>query len=117
MASAAAGASPRRCFVPLAVLLSYVVNELTDELRRDLLERLIDAATAGTHVLVMEPMSRRTSPWWPAWTRAFLAAGGREDEWRLQIAPPPWRRRSGTRPGSTRSGPPVGRCGSAPGAG
>ena len=50
---------------------------------------MLVAAKAGTHVLVMEPVSRRTSPWWPAWTRAFLAAGGRDDEWRLQIAPPP----------------------------
>ena len=72
-----------------AVLLSYVANELTDELRRDLLERLIDAAAAGTQVLVMEPVSRRTSPWWPVWVRAFLAAGGRHDEWRLPITPPP----------------------------
>jgi hypothetical protein len=72
-----------------AVLLSYVANELTDELRRDLLERLLDAAAAGTQVLVMEPISRRTSPWWPVWVRAFLAAGGRHDEWRLPISPPP----------------------------
>jgi len=72
-----------------AVLLSYVANELTDDLRRDLLERLIDAAAAGTQVLVMEPVSRRTSPWWPVWVRAFLAAGGRHDEWRMSIAPPP----------------------------
>ena len=86
---AARGAAAMTRGHPPAVLLSYVVNELTDELRRDLLERLIDAAAAGTQVLVMEPVSRRTSPWWPAWVRAFLAAGGRHDEWRLPITPPP----------------------------
>jgi hypothetical protein len=40
-------------------------------------------------VLVMEPISRKTSPWWPAWTRAVVAVGGRQDEWRLRITPPP----------------------------
>lgn len=74
---------------PPAVLLSYVANELADEPRRELLTHLLAAAGDGTRVLVMEPVSRKTSPWWPAWTRAFEAAGGRQDEWRLRITPPP----------------------------
>jgi hypothetical protein len=59
-----------------AVVLSYVANELGDEARRALLDHLLAAAAAGTRVLVMEPVSRKTSPWWPAWTRAFVGAGG-----------------------------------------
>ena len=35
-------------------------------------------------MLVVEPISRRVSPWWPEWRRAFAAAGGREDEWRFR---------------------------------
>jgi hypothetical protein len=35
-------------------------------------------------VLVVEPISRRVSPWWPEWSAAFRAEGGREDEWRFR---------------------------------
>ena len=28
------------------------------------------------------------SPWWGAWERAFVDAGGRGDEWRLPLALP-----------------------------
>ncbi len=79
------GAEP----IPRAVVLSYVANELAEEARRELLVALLEAAVAGTRVLVMEPISRKTSPWWPAWTRSFVAAGGRQDEWRLRLTPPP----------------------------
>jgi SAM-dependent methyltransferase len=73
----------------LALILSYVANELADDARAALLPQLLAEANAGARVLVMEPISRKTSPWWPAWTRAVVAAGGRQDEWRLRIAPPP----------------------------
>ena len=66
-----------------AVVLSYVVNELNDDERKDLLPGLLAAGAAGVRVLVMEPLSRRTSPWWTAWAHAFAGAGGRADEWRL----------------------------------
>ena len=36
----------------------------------------------------MEPLSRRTSPWWNGWVDTFVAAGGRADEWRLSLEPP-----------------------------
>jgi SAM-dependent methyltransferase len=75
--------------VPTALLLSYVANELSDDARAALLPQLLADAAAGARVLVMEPISRKTSPWWPAWTRAVVAAGGRQDEWRLSITPPP----------------------------
>jgi hypothetical protein len=75
--------------MPRAVVLSYLANELADEARRELLAAVLAAATAGAQVLVMEPISRKTSPWWPAWTRAVIAAGGRQDEWRLRLTPPP----------------------------
>ena len=42
------------------------------------------AAAAGSTVLVVEPISRRVSPWWPEWAEAFRAGGGREDEWRFR---------------------------------
>ena len=58
---------------------------------RALLPRLLDAAEAGSPVLIVEPIARRMSPWWPEWAGPSAQAGGREDEWRCR---PPCRRRS-----------------------
>ena len=70
-------------------MLSYVVNELDDADRAALLPALLAAAARGTRVLVLEPLSRKTSPWWPRWTEAVTAAGGRADEWRFTLDLPP----------------------------
>jgi SAM-dependent methyltransferase len=74
---------------PAGILAAFTVNELPDDARRRLLTRLADAARAGSPVLVVEPISRRVSPWWPEWAQAFRAAGGREDEWRVRTSLPP----------------------------
>jgi SAM-dependent methyltransferase len=66
------------------VLAAFTVNELAEEPRRRLLGRLLEAARAGSAVLVVEPIARRVNPWWPEWAEAFRGAGGREDEWRLR---------------------------------
>ena len=71
------------------VLAAFTVNELPDGPRERLRSRLIDAAAAGSPVLIVEPISRRVSPWWPEWSKAFAAAGGREDDWRFHPALPP----------------------------
>lgn len=68
-----------------AILLSYTVNELSDDDRRALLPALVAAAGRGARVLVMEPLSRRTSPWWNRWAEAFIGEGGRADEWRVTL--------------------------------
>ncbi len=80
------GAAARQ---PHGVMLSYVVNELDDADRAALLPALLAAAARGTRVLVLEPLSRKTSPWWPRWTDAVTAAGGRADEWRFTLDLPP----------------------------
>jgi hypothetical protein len=66
---------------PAGVIAAFTANELSDEPRARLLQRLL--AAPGLRVLVVEPIARRSLPWWSGWSRAFLAAGGREDEWRL----------------------------------
>lgn len=78
-------ASPAGDRAPRGVMLSYVVNELDDADRARLLPALLDAAARGTRLLVLEPLSRRTSPWWPRWSEAVVAAGGRADEWRTTL--------------------------------
>ncbi len=73
---------------PAGVLAAFTVNELEDAARARLLPRLLQATAEGSPVLVVEPISRRVSPWWPEWAAAFRAAGGREDDWRFRPALP-----------------------------
>jgi SAM-dependent methyltransferase len=73
---------------PSGVVAAFTVNELAEAARERLRPRLLDAGAAGSPVLVVEPIARRMSPWWPAWAAAFTAAGGREDEWRFRPALP-----------------------------
>ena len=73
---------------PAGILAAFTVNELAEEPRRQLLARLVDAARSGSTVLVVEPISGRVSPWWPEWSEAVGAAGGRENEWRFRPAMP-----------------------------
>ena len=68
---------------PAGVVAAFTVNELDDAGRARLLPRLLKASKKGTAVLVIEPLSRRVSPWWPEWAKAVEAAGGRDDEWRF----------------------------------
>ena len=65
------------------VLLAYVANELDDEARASVRDKLMTAAARGAHVLVIEPISRRVAPWWSDWEERFLARGGCADEWRF----------------------------------
>jgi SAM-dependent methyltransferase len=71
------------------ILLAYSANELTPDDREQVLEDLLAAQRAGGRVLVIEPISRRTTPWWAEWQRVFEHAGGRADEWRFATDLPP----------------------------
>ncbi|MEO8682575.1 MAG: class I SAM-dependent methyltransferase [Vicinamibacterales bacterium] len=71
------------------VVAAFVVNELKDDDRRQLLETFLEAGAHGVRILVIEPISQRISPWWPEWTAAFTKKGGRADEWRIPIELPP----------------------------
>jgi len=71
-----------------AALAAYALNELADSERTALLPRLLDAAASGARALVVEPVARGTAPWWEGWREAFVAAGGRADEWRFRPALP-----------------------------
>lgn len=71
------------------VLLGWVVNELEDAARVALLPRLLEAGRRGARVLVVEPIAARPVPWWAAWAKAFVEAGGRDDLWRFPASLPP----------------------------
>jgi len=70
------------------IVAAYVVNELDEGPRSELLRRLLEAHRAGSRVLIVEPIARRPVPFWPAWEEAFRAAGGRSDTWRFPAAFP-----------------------------
>jgi predicted RNA methylase len=72
------------------VVAGFVVNELKDAERNELLRNLESTKAA---VLIIEPISLRISPWWDDWAAAFVKRGGRADEWRARIEPPPIVRR------------------------
>jgi len=71
-----------------AIVAGYTLNELDDAGRARLQPRLLEAARAGAAVLIVEPIARRSAPWWDDWTRAFVATGGRADEWRFAVRLP-----------------------------
>ena len=74
---------------PALLLAAFTVNELADEARAALLRRLLDRASAGDRVLVVEPLAGGVAPWWTEWREAFERAGGRGDEWRVRVELPP----------------------------
>jgi SAM-dependent methyltransferase len=72
-----------------AFVAAYVMNELPEAERLALETALIDAAGRGARVLIIEPISRRISPWWDAAASRLASAGGRADEWRFSVELPP----------------------------
>ena len=74
------------------VLAAYAINELSEDQRSDMLRRLLRARTAGAAVLIVEPIARRTTPWWGSWEAAVKSEGGRADEWRFPAVLPPRQR-------------------------
>jgi SAM-dependent methyltransferase len=72
-----------------AIVSAFTVNELPDDARGAMLERLREAVRAGARALIVEPIARGVTPWWPEWAGAFQELGGRSDEWRFPAALPP----------------------------
>lgn len=72
-----------------AVIAAFAVNELDATGRVKLLDRLLAGRKKGASVLVVEPLARRASPWWPEWQKRFREASGRADEWRFAVSLPP----------------------------
>jgi hypothetical protein len=68
-----------------AIVAGYVLNELSPPGRSRILKTLIDAASRGARVLVLEPISRRIAPWWDDAAAQLGAAGAQTAEWRFRV--------------------------------
>ena len=83
------------------IVAAFVVNELKEHDRTELLKNLTGPAQKR-RVLIVEPISQRISPWWDSWASEFAKLGGRADVWKARIEPPPIVKRlakaSGLRP-------------------
>jgi hypothetical protein len=73
----------------LGIVAAYVLNELSDDGRRALVDTLMDASFREARILILEPIARGVSPWWDAVRAPVEAAGGRADEWDISIDRPP----------------------------
>jgi hypothetical protein len=72
-----------------SAIAAYTLNELSDERRGVVEVHLLEAATRGTRVLIVEPIARAVTPWWDDAASRFKALGGREDDWRFPVDLPP----------------------------
>jgi hypothetical protein len=82
-------APPLRIRAGAGLIAAYTANELSAEGRSFMLSELLSARERGARVIVIEPIARRSAPWWEGWRSSFEAAGGRADEWRFRIDLPP----------------------------
>ena len=71
---------------------AWAINELPDALREEMLARLLAAHARGSAVLIIEPIGRRTNPWWTPWSSAFVERGGQDDDRRFHDLLPPRQR-------------------------
>jgi hypothetical protein len=83
----ATGVPAPRLWVPpgevTGIVAAYTVNELTVAGRARLQAELLAAHERRARILIVEPISRRATPWWDDWRRAFDKVGGRSDDWRF----------------------------------
>ncbi len=68
---------------PALLLAAFTLNELPEAARPPLLARLLDRASKGDSLLIVEPLAGSAAPWWNDCRETVQRAGGRADEWRL----------------------------------
>ena len=74
---------------PALVIAAFVLNELPDPSRDQLMQRLLDRTAAGDRLLIVEPIAGLVKRWWDRWRVGIEQLGGRSDEWRFAIRLPP----------------------------
>lgn len=67
------------------IVAAFTLNELEPEVRARLKAALLEAASRGGQVLIVEPIAGAITPWWEDWAKQFVGLGGRSDEWRFGV--------------------------------
>ena len=80
---------PAKASSATTALFAYTVNELPEQRRAQLLEKLTAAARSHGSFLIVEPIARRDKAWWPEWCERLGPLGARADEWRFPANLPP----------------------------
>src|SRR5687767_14780796 len=70
------------------VVAGYVLNELSERVRRGVEDQLVAHAARGARVLILEPIARAITPWWDETVARMATVGGRADEWRFRAEVP-----------------------------
>ncbi len=74
---------------PDGIVIGWTLNELDGE-RRDLIAtRLLPWVAKGSRLLVIEPVSKRVTPWWDEWTARFPKERCSSQERKLRLSLPP----------------------------
>ena len=69
---------------PSTILLGWAVNELPRAAQDRLLKRIERALFDGSELLIVEPISRRMTPWWEPWRKRLERFNVRDDDWRFR---------------------------------
>jgi len=73
----------------VGIVAAYLLNELDEDARTAVVGALLDAARGGGRVLILEPIARSITPWWNTVRERIEDAGGRADEWEIELDLPP----------------------------
>jgi hypothetical protein len=73
----------------LGIVAAYVLNELAEGDREAAVAALLQASRSGARVLILEPIARSVTPWWNGLGARVAEAGGRADEWTIDLDLPP----------------------------
>ena len=74
---------------PDAIVIGWTLNELDDERRELIGARVVPWVAKGSRLLVVEPVSKRVTPWWDEWTAKFPKSLCAVVEKRLRLDLPP----------------------------
>ena len=73
---------------PVALLAAFTLNEMTEDARAAMLQRVMARVQHGDTLLIVEPLAGNATRWWKAWQGEIEAVGGRADEWRFRAELP-----------------------------
>lgn len=71
-------------------VLGWSANEMAEDDREALLERIVRAIGFGGRVLLLEPLAGAAVPWWRAWRETLAPLGVADFECKVPVALPEW---------------------------